>query len=303
MRKLMSSINFFFLQRGCFVKYNVKCYKILYKNKKMARTKKTENNDEMLTQKQGRSLLVVVLAVLLVLAVAVAGYFYYQYKYVLPAKSETDEINSLTKIVGSMIELPEGETPTLATVTDKEKLAEQPFFQRAENGDKVLIYANTGRAILYRPSAKWYEKGKIIDVTTVNINQPTPAGAPDTTTPQTTEVAPATSSMPVSDAPNTVEKVVIQKISIAIYNGSAKIGVTNSLEDEIKAKFPDMEVTAKEKAAKNDYQGNLVVDLSGKNAEIVKNISDTLGGVIGNALPDGETKPEADILIIVGNKQ
>jgi hypothetical protein len=265
----------------------------------MARAKKTENNNEIFVQKQGRSLsVIIVLTTLLVLAVAVAGYFYYQYKYVLPAKSETDEINNLTKIVGSMIELPEGETPTLATVSDVSKLSGQKFFEKAQNGDKVLIYSNAGRAILYRPSAKWYEKGKIIDVTTVNINQPNQsqsATAPtDASTPvsQNNEAAP-TPSQAIPENPNA---------KIALYNGSSKVGVTNALEDEIKTKFPDVEVIAKEKAAKNDYQDNFVIDLSSKNAELAKNIADNLGGVIGT-LPDGETAPAgADILVILGNK-
>lgn len=63
--------------------------------------------------------------------------------------------------VSSMILLPE-ELPTLATVTDKEKLGDQPFFQHAENGDKVIIYQKAKRAYLFRPSEQ-----KIIDMTIV----------------------------------------------------------------------------------------------------------------------------------------
>jgi hypothetical protein len=51
------------------------------------------------------------------------------------------------------------EQPTLASVTDKSKLSDQPFFQKAENGDKILIFVQSRKAILYRPSIK-----KIIDV-------------------------------------------------------------------------------------------------------------------------------------------
>lgn len=76
------------------------------------------------------------------------------------------EIDVLVKEVGMLIELPQDETPTVATVTEVEKVREQPFFAKAKNGDKVLIYTNARKAILYRPSDK-----RIIEVGAVNINQ------------------------------------------------------------------------------------------------------------------------------------
>lgn len=247
-----------------------------------------EEKTKVGSSKKNRALsAIVVLAVLLCLAVGIAGYFYYQYKYVATVNGQVDEVASLTKIIGAMIELPEGETPTLATVTDKEKLIGQPFFQKAENGDKVLIYTNTGRAILYRPSTK-----KIVDVTTVNVNAPVqitpPAEALAIAPQQTTDTTPAVPEVP-------------QSVKIALYNGSAKLGVTNTLEEEIKTKFTDVEIVAKEKAAKSDYSGNLVIDLSGKNAELAKKLAETFGGTVG-IVPAGETASQSDILIIVGNK-
>ena len=61
------------------------------------------------------------------------------------------ETESLTNQVAKLIELPEGE-PVIATVSDKEKLADQPFFDKAENGDKVLIFSESSMAIIYRES-------------------------------------------------------------------------------------------------------------------------------------------------------
>jgi hypothetical protein len=58
---------------------------------------------------------------------------------------------ALAERVGKLIQVPEGE-PVVATVTDKDKLTDQPFFARAENGDKVLIYAEDSIAIIYRES-------------------------------------------------------------------------------------------------------------------------------------------------------
>lgn len=66
---------------------------------------------------------------------------------------------SLVEQVSKLIELPENQTPILGTVNDKEKIKNQPFFARAENGDKILIFSESGKVILYRPS-----KNKIVEV-------------------------------------------------------------------------------------------------------------------------------------------
>ncbi len=74
------------------------------------------------------------------------------------------ELKKVVAEVGKLIDLPTGEDPTVATVTDITKLKDQPFFQKAKNGDKVLIYAQAKKAILYDPKAK-----KVIDIVPLNI--------------------------------------------------------------------------------------------------------------------------------------
>jgi cytoskeletal protein RodZ len=100
------------------------------------------------------------------------------------------EVDALVGRVSRLMALPTDETPTVATVTDAEKVKDQPFFANAENGDKVLIYQKAGKAILYRES-----ENKIIEVGAVNFNQPvasptvepTPTAKPTATpTPETT---------------------------------------------------------------------------------------------------------------------
>jgi len=69
------------------------------------------------------------------------------------------ETKALTDRIGRFMELPADEQPTLATVTDNEKLKGQTFFTHAQNGDKLLVYPKAKKAILYRPSTK-----KVIEV-------------------------------------------------------------------------------------------------------------------------------------------
>jgi len=76
------------------------------------------------------------------------------------------EVDMLISDVGKLLSLPSDEKPTVATITDVEKLKEQVFFKNAMNQDKVLIYTNAKKAILYRPS-----ENKIVEVGAVNINQ------------------------------------------------------------------------------------------------------------------------------------
>ncbi len=80
--------------------------------------------------------------------------------------SSPESITELVNEVGRIIALPEGESPTVATVTDKEAVKNQPFFAKAENGDKVLIFSAAKKAYLYRPSEK-----KIIEVGVVSLGK------------------------------------------------------------------------------------------------------------------------------------
>lgn len=69
------------------------------------------------------------------------------------------EVGNIVEEVGALIMLPDGETPTVATVTEPEKLKDQAFFAHAKVGDKVLLYTIAKKAYLYDPLAK-----KLIEV-------------------------------------------------------------------------------------------------------------------------------------------
>jgi hypothetical protein len=95
-----------------------------------------------------------------------------------PAVSGAQQLGELTKQIGASFQLPAGETPTLATVSDASKVRSQAFFKDTQNGDKVLLYSKAGEAILYRPSTK-----KIISVAPVNLNGTGSGASSSTTTP------------------------------------------------------------------------------------------------------------------------
>jgi len=107
--------------------------------------------------------------------VLIAGYFAFQYaktrselsKAQNPEAAAKEEAEDLAKVVGRYLELPQDETPTIATVNDAEKLKEQVFFAEAQNGDKVLVYTNARKAVLYRPSTK-----KVVEYAPVSLVSP-----------------------------------------------------------------------------------------------------------------------------------
>ena len=94
-----------------------------------------------------------ILLVLLISTGGTAYYFYQQAKALAPNRApiQEEEVLSLVTAVGKLIVLPEGETPTIATVSSPEKLQDQAFFANAKAGDKVLIYTNAQKAFLYDP--------------------------------------------------------------------------------------------------------------------------------------------------------
>ncbi len=116
----------------------------------------------------------ILVALVVVLAVT-AGYFYKK-STTTQASITAKEVKNLTSALDKLMILPESETPTVATVSDPEALSDQPFFVGAQKDDKVLIYSNAKRAILYRPSVD-----KIINIAPLNLGE----SAPSVTTPTT----------------------------------------------------------------------------------------------------------------------
>lgn len=108
-----------------------------------------------------------VVGLLLVIGLSVTTTMLYRELNALkhPEASQEKELAKIIAEIGKTVYLPTDELPTLATVSDPEKLKDQPFFARAEVGDKVLVYPSSRKAILWRPSTK-----KIIEISGINIS-------------------------------------------------------------------------------------------------------------------------------------
>lgn len=210
---------------------------------------------------------------LLILAIIPSVYFYSQYqkaqaRLTNPTQYAEEEAKKLTLEVGKLITLPTDETPTVATVNDKEKLKNQPFFARSENGDKVLIFTNAKKAILYRPAIK-----KIIDVAPINIG----GSATESAVLATQEA----------------------KITFVLRNGTTTVGLTRSFETKLKAAIPNADVTDRDNAKKTTYATSFLVDVEGTNAGQAQEIATKLGIPV-EPFPAGESTPSSDFLIILG---
>ena len=75
------------------------------------------------------------------------------------------QIIQLTQKVGELIILPE-ETPLVATVEDAAQLrAEQAFYNDVQNGDKLLIFPQAAKAIIYNEASH-----KIVNAGPIFVN-------------------------------------------------------------------------------------------------------------------------------------
>ena len=110
----------------------------------------------------------ILISLVIVGLTATAGYLFYENSTLKRSPQEVAkaETRALLTEVGKLIVLPQGEDPVIATVSEPESLADQPFFRQAKRGDKVLIYTNAQKAFLYDPVAK-----KIIDVAPINLDE------------------------------------------------------------------------------------------------------------------------------------
>ena len=115
------------------------------------------------------SFLGILVLILLLIGALGTSYYFYQKSKSVEAKNPEAELQDVIRMVGKHIVLPTNETPTMATVSDPQKLKDQPFFVNAKKGDKVLIYGDSQKAILYSPSTD-----RIIEVAPINTTRGIP---------------------------------------------------------------------------------------------------------------------------------
>jgi hypothetical protein len=234
---------------------------------------KTEQSTALLGFSSQSLIIFIAFGIVLAAAVGFAIYFYLQYQRTqdqLAKSAQSNEQAALIKEVGKLIVLP-NEQPTVATVSDVNKLKAQSFFAHARNGDKVLIYTKAQEAIVYDPIAN-----KIVEVGPVSLTQmtPTPAQSPGAA---------------ITAAP----------VRVALYNGTSTVGLATQIAIELNEKVPTVTITSKTDASQT-YTSTVVIDLTGKYASQASLLAKTLGGKVGK-MPVGETKPKnADLLVILG---
>ena len=169
--------------------------------------------------------------------------------------------------VSKLVILPPDEQPTIATVADLDKLKDQPFFAKAEVGDKVLVYTKGKKAILYRLSTN-----QIIELAPLNIGD-----------------------SQVSSMQNST-----QKLSVEIRNGSGVSGAAGIWKQKITSKNNFL-VTKTGNATNGNYTSNLIVDFThGGKSSLLSSLREVTGGQVSAVLPTGEAKSSSDVLLIVG---
>ena len=151
----------------------------------MAYQSKTQTQPQPTQKRRKRKPLKTIAIIVLV---AIVGLLIYQYidarqeikqLQKAPSKSAQSQNDSDAVIakVSKLTILP-AEQPTVATVSDITKLKDQVFFNNAKNGDKVLIFKNSKKAVIYRPSTN-----QIIEIAPIVPGTDAGAVSPTTTTP------------------------------------------------------------------------------------------------------------------------
>jgi len=181
--------------------------------------------------------------------------------------------NLLSRVRAHMI-LPEDEEPTVATITNIEALIEdQPFFEGANDGDKVLVYVGARKAIIYSP-----ERDLVINVGAVVVDNQ--------------QVA----------LDETDEEFA--RLDIELRNGTSAAGLARDVSSRLSGENDAFNFVNLTDAAKRDYGETLVINMGRtSNSELINSLAQVLGASVVNSVPEGEQGSSAEVLILVGEDQ
>lgn len=198
---------------------------------------------------------------------------------------QEQEVSILLDQVKKHMLLPDDEQPTVATLTDVDELKiQQPFFEKAINGDKVIVYANSQKAIIYSP-----EKDIIVNVGALLVDGPDSEQVQE-------EQEGTEESQP--------QEEVVAKLDIEIRNGTKEEGLAETVSVQLKGANHAFDFVALGETSKKDYSQTTVVDMGkGGDGDLANFLAQELGVSLSNELPEGEKESEAQVVVIVGEDQ
>lgn len=227
------------------------------------------------------SILLPVLLAVAVIGLIISYWGYAQTKKklsVLTNPSQANELNAaqteeLLAKVGKLITLPDEKNPVVATINDVESLsARQDFYAQANNGDKLIVFARSRKAVIYDEKDNLIvNMGPVFYTDKDGKNQP----------------------------PSQVED---GRITIDLRNGSKTkdMGITTRDKLEANAAFHIIRLA---KAANGNYTGNVIFNniKGGAKADLVASLAKELNATVVTKLPDGEADSAAEIVVVLGS--
>jgi hypothetical protein len=186
-------------------------------------------------------------AAILFLAVAGISLWF----FVLRSPDVAGENQQLLKEVSKLAVVPKDEVPSVTTVVDTTKV-NQEFLRIAKKGDKVLLYFQEGRAIVYRPSTH-----QIVNMGPLETPKP--------------------------------------RVFLRDGTGTSNL---DAVADKVTA-TNEFLFASRDISPIKQYEKTVVVDLTGNRPDVAKRLARLLGVPVIK-LPEGESKPDGDMLVIVG---
>lgn len=218
---------------------------------------------------------------LIVVFAGVLGFMRYSNGYWAWASEEVRQsvlVENAVAAAGKLMLLPDNEEPLIATILDVEALkAEQAFYSNAQNGDQLLIFGNSLRAVIYSP-----ERNMIVNVGPVQVPQEEVPISADTDT-------------------DALETLDTDPLTIDVRNGSGEAGAASVFADSLTAdELYDVISTAD--AARTDYAQTVIVDQTNREKPTLIDafITAVPNAALVTTLPEGEVESDADVIVILG---
>lgn len=220
---------------------------------------------------------------LLVVSLVAFGWSFYNYQSIkkevailkdpqLASELSQKETAELIAKLSKLMVVPADKDPVVAVINDVEMLAAtQDFYVPAHNGDKLIMFQDSRKAVIYDE-----DDNRIVNVGPIYFDNG-------------------------DGATSTDPAVVSDRLNIELRNGSSASGTAISLRDRLQANYA-FNVIKMAKANKTDYSGFILVDkTNGSKNSLVESLQKELGATVVKEVPTGESNTVAEILIIAGN--